>query len=677
MNTYAVWQRILKRLLTFPYLLMLLTLIYVGAYLMFSFTPGVNPLYSPLGWWGWVDQGFYLKAANAFYALNFSADQYFYPPLYSALGSIFLIGSSDHPFFLVNLLCFLWFTYVFIRFCDLYFSRAVGVFLLFASTICAILIFENFVIPWTSTLSAALLATGIVGLIWVDEVKRGKRRDVRNWQAFIVGLSLGLMVPTRPADALIGMVIGCAFIWSYWTLPKTADTQKHMLRFLISAGSGAIVGPALFIGFNLGVHGALLGNYLQVAGSHGFFMADLPEKFFSIWLHAEPLYGEPGASLVEQYPWLLLSLAGLVWIALRGDFLLRTMALAITAFFVLYLPYGDLLPSGLWRFLNVHYFKWTFPFFALFACILVAQVMRGLQGKVSWILSTGILVLVPLLLVSLQMKMTTEPLVPRHESGSSLAFELPHHPIDFIDVKGVTGNFDLIYFGDHGLTLDGHALKINRDFRLLDHGADMRILFIRPMEGRTLILHLDPRLQLHAQQLNAQSGSYRFSLGLPSFTANASASPVPAAYRLNQALDFSNQGPSLFYIREGFSIAESQGRWTLNAQALIDLRVMNLSPEKNAQLELTFKALLSPLHECQQVTIRLNQQQIGNTRLCMRDQGDRAQDYVYTIPAGTIGKGGLVQVQIATPDSVSPRQLKMNTDERKLGIFIQSLKITQ
>jgi hypothetical protein len=450
-----------------------------------------------------------------------------------------------------------------------------------------------------------------------------------------------------------------------------------MLRFLIGAVSGAIVGPALFIGFNLWVHGAPLGNYLQVAGSHGFFLADLPEKFFSIWLHAQPLYGEPGTSLIEQYPWLLLSLAGLVWITLRGDFLLRTMAFAITAFFILYLPYGDLLPSGIWRFLNIHYFKWTFPFFALFASILVAQVMRGAQGKVGWILPTSVLVLVPLVLISLQMKMTTEPLVPKYESGSSLAFELPHDPIDFIDVKGATGNFDLIYFGDHGLTLDGRALKIYRDFRLLDHGADMRLLFIRPIEGRQLILRLDPRLQLHAQQLNAQSGNYRFSFGLPSFAAAASASPVPAAYRLNQVLDFSNQGLSYFYIGQGFSIAESQGRWTLNQQARSDLRVMDLSPEKNAQLDLTFKALLSPAKACQQVTIRLNQQQIGTTRLCLQDQGDKAQDYTYAIPAGTIGKEGLVQIQIATPDSVSPSQLKMNTDERKLGVFIQSLKITQ
>jgi hypothetical protein len=53
------------------------------------------------------------------------------------------------------------------------------------------------------------------------------------------------------------------------------------------------------------------------------------------------------------------------------------------------------------------------------------------------------------------------------------------------------------------------------------------------------------------------------------------------------------------------------------------------------------------------------------------------QVYRYDIPLGAIGKEGLVQIQIDTPDSVSPRQLKINDDERKLGVFLQTLVMTQ
>jgi hypothetical protein len=80
---------------------------------------------------------------------------------------------------------------------------------------------------------------------------------------------------------------------------------------------------------------------------------------------------------------------------------------------------------------------------------------------------------------------------------------------------------------------------------------------------------------------------------------------------------------------------------------------------------------------CQQVIIRLNRQPIGSNRLCLENQGDQVQVYHYDIPLGAIGKEGLVQIQIETPDAVSPRQLKINDDERKLGVFLQTLVITQ
>jgi hypothetical protein len=77
------------------------------------------------------------------------------------------------------------------------------------------------------------------------------------------------------------------------------------------------------------------------------------------------------------------------------------------------------------------------------------------------------------------------------------------------------------------------------------------------------------------------------------------------------------------------------------------------------------------------VIIQLNQQPIASNRLCLDNRGNEAQEYRYDIPIGAIGKEGLAQIQIATPDSVSPYQLKMNDDERKLGIFLQTLKVAQ
>ena len=678
MKIMVNWHSILQRLLTFPYLLAAISLIYIGVYLTLSYTPSNGPEVNPLSWWGWFDQSQYLKAAHAFYRLDFSADQYFYPPLYSALGAVFIVFSSNHPFFLVNLICWLWFVYVFIVLCDGYLPRAVGVFLLFVSTIFEVLIFENFLIPWTTTLSCALLATGILGLTWVQEIKAGKRSHLYSWQVLLVAGSLSLLVPTRPVDALIGMVIGCVFVGSYLLLPQLPAQRRMSARqFLALASIGAVIGPAIFIGFNVLIHGSPLGNYLQVAGSNGFWIADLPEKFYSIWLNAQPLYGEVGAGLIQRYPWLLFSLAGLVWVLLRGDLVLRTIAVAITLFFILYLPYGDLLPGGMWRFLNIHYFKWTIPFFALFACLLLAQIMQGVQARSGWQLPSAVLIGIPLLLMSIQMKMEAAPLSINLTQARALTMQLPEQPIDVVDVKGLTGSFSSIYFGEHMLRMDGKALKINRDYRLLDHGGDIRILFIRPVHGLALELLPDARLQWHDQQLNAQWANYHFYLGLPTFANPPSSQAVPAAYRLNQVIDFSNNGVSEFYIENGFSIPESLGRWTMGERALVNLRVINLSPEKKAQLVLRYKALVASSKPCQQVTMRLNQKPAGSNRLCLENQGDQTQVYRYDIPLGAIGKEGLVQIQIDTPDSISPRQLKINDDERKLGVFLQTLVITQ
>lgn len=41
------------------------------------------------------------------------------------------------------------------------------------------------------------------------------------------------------------------------------------------------------------------------------------------------------------------------------------------------LAYVDLLPSGLWRFNNVHYFKWMFPAFALFLLLFLRDVRHA------------------------------------------------------------------------------------------------------------------------------------------------------------------------------------------------------------------------------------------------------------------------------------------------------------
>src|SRR5207244_3818861 len=221
-------------------------------------------------------------------------------------------------------------------------------------------------------------------------------------------------VPTRPVDAVVGGVIGLGLLIGYWETRRVAiESVPGISRFLLLAIAGSIVGPLLFFHFNSVVFGSPFGGYMQAAGAGGFFPADLAEKFVSIWLDGFTLYGEPNAGLVERYPWLLLSLAGLVWALMRGDGPLRSVALAIVLLFVLYLPYGDLLPNGLWRYLNIHYFKWTFPFLALFAVLLVRQALASWRLGKGRVMPFALLFGLPLLLLSLQLVVDVMPVSTR------------------------------------------------------------------------------------------------------------------------------------------------------------------------------------------------------------------------------------------------------------------------
>ena len=498
----------------FRFVSLLITLAYIIVYFAISATPGNSPHTHPLGWWGWFDQGKYLLSANAFAQGDLTPDKHFYPPLYPAIGSIFLRWSSGHFFFFINLLALIYFAYAFIRFSDRYIPRWSSILLFLFTTIFNYTIFENYVIPWTSTLSVALFSSGILGLVWLYEVRDGVRPQLSKLQVFFVSTCLGLMVPTRPADATVGIIVGLGLLIGYWRIWRNAVKKvPHIGYFFLVAIAGAMIGPLLFLSFNIVVFDSLSGGYIKITSANGFFLADLAEKFVSIWLDGFTLYGEPDAGLVERYPWLYVSLAGLIWVLISGDGLLKLVALFIVMLFVIYLPYSDLLPNGLWRYLNIHYFKWTFPFLALFAVLLVKQVIVAWRERKGIILPTVILIGIPVLLLSLHFTIDLTPVSAHTTTNHSenIVFELPDKQVDLIDIKGLSGGFTDVYFGAHRLLVDGRELKSVRDYRLLPMPWGVRLLFIRPVIGHSMEFFPDRKLTQQAGPLSAQLGAYRFA----------------------------------------------------------------------------------------------------------------------------------------------------------------------
>ncbi|MEI9849839.1 MAG: hypothetical protein WDN24_02045 [Sphingomonas sp.] len=85
--------------------------------------------------------------------------------------------------------------------------------------------------------------------------------------------------------------------------------------------------------------------------------------------------------MLADLPWLFLGAAGLALGLLRAPAgqraLTACLGLAALAYGALLIAYVDLLPTGLWRYGNVHYFKWMFPLFGLFVLLFVRWAPRG------------------------------------------------------------------------------------------------------------------------------------------------------------------------------------------------------------------------------------------------------------------------------------------------------------
>jgi hypothetical protein len=665
-----------KQKLDMRFILALIAIVYIIVYFFIPGTPGNHPGVHPLGWWGWFDQGKYILSTNAFAQSDFSPDKHFYPPLYSVLGAIFLKWSSGHTFFLLNLGALIWFAYVFIKFSDLYLPRWGGVALLFSTTIFNYTLFENYVIPWTSTLATALLASGILGLVWLTKIMNGERDKLSGLQVFFVATCLGLLVPTRPADAIVGCVIGLGLLIGYWCIHRRPiHLVPRPIVFILLVTTGSIIGPLLFLGFNILVFGSPLGNYLQVASSNGFYPADLMEKFFSIWLDGLILYGEPNSGLTERYPWLFVALAGLFWVLIRGDGALRTVAVAIIFLFVLYLPYGDLLPNGLWRFKNIHYFKWTFPFMALFAALLIKEAWfawREAKGRLS---TSTFLLGIPFLLLSLHLVLDMVPVSTRKTSDQeNILFELPSKKIDFVDFKGLSGGFSDVYFGSHRLILDGKELTRVRDYRLLPMTWGVRLLFIRPLSGRSMEFIPDQKLSRQGGILSAQIGNYGFTLGALKPFRQPIQHQILTDYRLGEIIEFSHQGSGSMYATQGWSGPESWGRWSINGEAAIQMRLAE--PTSTAlKLTLVMGSFVSGSHPCQEVGIIFNEKKIAQQTLCLGKGGEQPSSYNFELPRELLLSDGKINIRLITPNSVSPKELGISPDDRVLGVGIKSLLI--
>jgi hypothetical protein len=107
------------------------------------------------------------------------------------------------------------------------------------------------------------------------------------------------------------------------------------------------------------------------------------------------------------------------------------LAAALLVHLLVFVSYVDLLPTGLWRFNNLHYFKWAIPGYALLGALLVRDLVRW-RWAVPQVASAAALVL----LAGLSLLRVAPVAVAADAPAKMLIFH------------GDAPGFDPSYFGD-------------------------------------------------------------------------------------------------------------------------------------------------------------------------------------------------------------------------------------
>lgn len=321
--------------------------------------PG-NQLREPLGWWGWSDQSETLRSMKALARGNLAPSEHHYPLGYALLGLPFYSAARNHPFFFVDLLSLLGAFAGFValaRRLGLPATLAAALFLL--TTVGDGMVFREWVVPWNTTPVGALAWLLLASCAaWLD----GRRRP------FLIGVLAGGVAACRPSD---GVVILPCLLTLGW-----ADRRRWRARLgdwgRLAAGVAVVLVPIAAL--HLAIYGAAESAYMRSSAQVGFTLHDLGWKAYVLLVDPHPWFAE-GEGLLQRAPWIALGLAGVVPALARGA-KERMLAAMLGVHLVLYVSYVDLLPTGMWRFLNIHYFAWAIPGYSLLAALLLRDLVR-------------------------------------------------------------------------------------------------------------------------------------------------------------------------------------------------------------------------------------------------------------------------------------------------------------
>ena len=363
----APWTQCIERRIG-PRVLVALLLAVLCIYLLVYLRQPALPhgLVPPLrGWLDWWDQNHYYRSAWALAQGNLAPGHHWYPLGYPLLGAIFAGALPLHPFLIPNLLCFLGIVALIYRLYRSELSRVESVGLL-ALVLLQPLVLEHLTIPWTTIPTQLGTYVVIVRLVLLPPT----RRDFL-WSALIAAA----VATVRPGDLLF-----LAPIFLGALLSRGLGDRRALLKDAATAIAIAASGLLFVLATNKLVFGRFwLTPYLEIVRDIGFGTSALGLDSYALLLEARSLFSIDTPVLLARYPWLLLSLPGLLYWARRHGSRGVGVVVSLALTFLFYLSYNDFDASTAFRFSTIHYLLWMLPIFALFAYLTLRRAWRRLS----------------------------------------------------------------------------------------------------------------------------------------------------------------------------------------------------------------------------------------------------------------------------------------------------------
>lgn len=496
--------------------LIFLFALYQYTYHTYSAVPGNSAKY-PLGWWGWTDQGLYLKSSNAFAALDFRSASHFYPPLYPAIGAFFLPFSRLHPFYLVDLVLMAGFFLLVFSIFQHRLGARLAVLPIVAGMALYPVVGLQWVIPWTTTLSAFLLAAALV-LFDQFERMRGEPGRIRNFllNGFLFGAVVGSQIPVRPAD--IATVAPVAILYAIMVVRMmaggTVDQRRRGAMAVVGGIAGFSLPLASFIGFNLVSTGTAAGRYFgTVVGGIGFDVTQIPERLFSLFIASQPYFLEFNADWLSVIPVFFIAVVfAIVASFFPGPATLRVAGVMMAVQLLVYASYRDSLPTGMFRYYNVHYYKWMFP---VALGIVAFHLKRLVQERRKGPLAASVLVLVLISCVTVSRK--EAQVLDLSSKGAAVAVVFQDkQKIQVIDLMELSGRGrDIDMTRATVVTIDGVRRKPVSEYCIVTNEKDVRLLLFKPETVHSVTVHFSKYVVVPESGWTARAALLPFTFGLP------------------------------------------------------------------------------------------------------------------------------------------------------------------